>query len=155
MKRTASESDSLQSRLGSMRTSTWKVRRLNQALGLRPHWSLYFWIRLLFYSKRPSVHTKPAVNPDTETALFWKPLSGAELLLRPRKHRTRIKKCVFKNSRISSCGHGPQCSLVNFNHFRFHLRLFTGSGHYWILMWKSFCCQNKVGMLSQWQKDVP
>ena len=77
------------SKLGSIRFGTRKVRRLNQALGLNPKWSLYFWNRIRFYSKRPSVHTKPAVNPDTETA---------------------FQRCL--RSLISSCLHGPQCSSL-------------------------------------------
>ena len=77
------------SKSGSIRFGTRNVRRLNQALGLIPHWSLYFWHRIRFYSKRPSVHTKAAVNPDTETA---------------------FQRCL--RSLISSCLHGPQCSYV-------------------------------------------
>ena len=62
------------SKFGSIRFGTRKVWRLNQALGLNPHRSLYFWNRIRFYAKRSSVHSSESGHRNR---IVWKPLSRA------------------------------------------------------------------------------
>ena len=105
------------SKFGSIRFGTRKVWRLNQALGLNPHRSLYFWNRIRFYAKRSSVHTKPAVNTDTETALFGNRFP--ELFEVPDQFVftwTAVFLCSFVN--LTTCitiKGSSQVQIINFN----------------------------------------